>query len=760
MPYRNHIKKEPKQTYAVLEKMQGCEFFSSQCGISAMMPEEFMEDDASNNEESEIYTNFGIIEENINPNRGRPYLSITVQPTDTFRYRYESEKGSHGGIKGENSSRGKKCYPEVKLENPPLNKRIKVKVNLYTNDVDPKPHVYELTGKNCRNGECFVDLNEYYVASFPSLAIQTRKKEEVQKTLLNRKMSEKGLRSSTKEVKASLEKEVQEDIKKINLDSAILCFQAFDHLNKPICEQVFSNPINNQKSAATGDLKIDRLSRVTGKCSGGDEVFLFCEKVKKENIKVHFYEKDDKNNIVWEADGKFSPADVHHQVAIAFRTPAYDKPINSDKVVHIELVRPSDGTSSDSLPFKYVPDDEPYENSRKRKRVDSDSVSSSLSPLCSICYSKIFNDESLKLDEILNKDLLAVGEIFEDAEENYLFDFGDLGDKFPSENWNITKFPSIGTSECFPDSASDLLVKMGSISLVEERKDKVEHNYPSKIEKNRQKLVDYADGIIKILKNREKSTYLYYGPKLFLIQDENGNSMLHLAILEQSENINLIQVMLEMISEEMVNKTNKFQETPLHLAVKGNHCKILFLLLVKGGDPNMLDHGGNNCLHLAAQKNHIQCMKMLLSKNEKLKKYKINQIDTLNHDGMSALHIAIANNSEDCVNYLLDAEADVNLHESKSGQSPLHLAAVHPNLMYKLLKQTKVDVQAKDFRGYTALNLVCINNGISFEEFPKDIENDTYKIIKNSAVAEAKFPFHSALSGPSWKFLPPFEGPA
>ncbi|GFQ93672.1 nuclear factor NF-kappa-B p110 subunit [Trichonephila clavata] len=50
--------------------------------------------------------------------------------------------------------------------------------------------------------------------------------------------------------------------------------------------------------------------------------------------------------------------------------------------------------------------------------------------------------------------------------------------------------------------------------------------------------------------------------------------------------------------------------------------------------------------------------------------------------------------------------------------------------MYKLLKQTKVDVQAKDFRGYTALNLVCINNGISFEEFPKDIENDTYKIIK------------------------------
>ncbi|GFU40362.1 nuclear factor NF-kappa-B p100 subunit [Trichonephila clavipes] len=665
------------------------------------------------------YTNFGIIEENMNPNRGRPYLIITMQPTDTFRYRYESEKGSHGGIKGENSSRGKKCFPEVKLENPPLNKRILIKVSLYTNDVDLKPHVYELTGKNCQNGECLVELNEDYVASFPSLAIQTRKREEVLKILLHRKMSVKGLGSLSKEIKASLEKEVQEEVKKINLDSARLCFQAFDHLDKPICEQVFSNPINNQKSAASGDLKIDRLSRVTGKCSGDDEVFLFCEKVKKDNIKVRFYEKDDKNKTVWEDFGNFSPADVHHQVGIVFKTPTYG-PINTEKAVHIELFRPSDGMSSDSLQFIYLPDDEPYENPRKRKRVDSDPLYSSLLPfelLCSNCSKPIAN-------EILNMDIDSEG-----AETNSQLDFGGLLDEFLPENWSETGFQLLSKeiSPCFPDSASDLLNKMGSISLAEEKKDKVD---PSKTEKTEQKLVDYVNGIIKILQNREKSSYLYNGPKLFLIQDENGNSMLHLAILEQSENINLIQIMLKMISEEMVNKLNKFKETPLHLAVKGNHFKILFLLLVKGGNPNILDHAGNNCLHLAAQKNHIQCMKMLFSKDEKLKKYKINQIDTLNHNGLSALHIAIANNSEDCVNFLLDAGADVNLRESKSGQSPLHLAAVHRNLMYKLLKQPKVDVQAKDFRGYTALNLVCINNGISFEELPKDIKNDKYEIIK------------------------------
>lgn len=708
MPNKNRSKKEPKRTYAALENVQveqNTNYFSSFCGMNSMMPKNIMKYEESDSTERV------------------PYLNITMQPADTFRYRYESEKGSHGGIKGEVYSRSKKCFPEVKLENAPLNNIIKIKVSLYTNDKDPKLHVYELTGKNCQNGVCLVDLNEDFTASFPSLTIQAKKKEEVPKILLNRKISENGLTGLTQEMKTSLEKEVQEEVKKINLDSARLCFEAFseDYLNDPICDPVFSNPINNQKSAASGDLKIDRLSRITGKCSGGDEVFLFCEKVKKEDIQVRFREKDDKNNILWEALGNFSPVDVHHQVAIAFKTPQY-KSVNIETAVHIELFRPSDGKCSEPLAFTYVPDDEVYGNSRKRKRVDSlyPSIPES-SFVCSKCSSNLLED------------LLSTG-FSENAMGEEAIEINDdfYNTLFATDDENLDPIiPGFSTTEwtmpqCFVDSASSLPDNFASLSLDEERK----QSCPNKVEKTRQKLEDYVDGINKILNNREKSTYLFYGSRLLLIQDEYGNSMLHLAILEQSENLNLIQIMLNMISEKMINKTNKFKETPLHLAVKGNHFNIVFLLLVKGADPNISDLDGNNCLHLAAQRNSIQCMKMLLPENEMSRKYKITQIDTLNHNGMSPLHIAIVYNFEDCVNFLLDAKADVNLCEIKCGQSPLHLAVEHPNLMIKILKQPNIDVQAKDFRGYTAFYLVCIKNGISFKKLPKDIESDALKIIK------------------------------
>ena len=51
-----------------------------------------------------------------------------------------------------------------------------------------------------------------------------------------------------------------------------------------------------------------------------------------ENIKVRFYEIDEYGNIVWKAEGKFSEADVHHQYAIALKTPPYEN-VHIDKSV-------------------------------------------------------------------------------------------------------------------------------------------------------------------------------------------------------------------------------------------------------------------------------------------------------------------------------------------------------------------------------------------------------------------------------------------
>jgi Rel/ankyrin family protein len=53
---------------------------------------------------------------------------------------------------------------------------------------------------------------------------------------------------------------------------------------------------------------------------------MFVTKVDKNTIQVRFFETDDKDphgNVVWEANGHFTPSDVHHQYGIVLKTPAY-----------------------------------------------------------------------------------------------------------------------------------------------------------------------------------------------------------------------------------------------------------------------------------------------------------------------------------------------------------------------------------------------------------------------------------------------------
>lgn len=103
------------------------------------------------------------------------------------------------------------------------------------------------------------------------------------------------------------------------------------------------------------DLTICKLSDCSATVAGGREIILLCEKVAKEDIQVRFYEEVD-GDVMWDAQGDFTPTHVHKQVAITFRTPKYrdldvDKPVR----VWVQLRRPSDGATSESIPFVLQP---------------------------------------------------------------------------------------------------------------------------------------------------------------------------------------------------------------------------------------------------------------------------------------------------------------------------------------------------------------------------------------------------------------------
>jgi Rel/ankyrin family protein len=85
------------------------------------------------------------------------------------------------------------------------------------------------------------------------------------------------------------------------------------------------------------------------------DLLIQCVCLFSEDIQIHFFEEQD-GNVVWEGFGDFQPTHVHKQVAISFRTPRYkllevEAPIR----VNIQLRRPSDGATSEPLPFEYLP---------------------------------------------------------------------------------------------------------------------------------------------------------------------------------------------------------------------------------------------------------------------------------------------------------------------------------------------------------------------------------------------------------------------
>ncbi|XP_064422917.1 nuclear factor NF-kappa-B p105 subunit-like [Latimeria chalumnae] len=141
---------------------------------------------------------------------------------------------------------------------------------------------------------------------------------------------------------------------------------------------VLTSPIFDSKAPNASSLRIVRMDRAAGSVVGGEEIFLLCDKVQKDDIQVRFYEEDE-NGLIWEAFGKFGLSDVHKQCAIVFKTPKYYNLCISEAVmVFVHLRRRSDGETSESKPFIYYPyKREKLQAQQKRRKASPDkSVSS------------------------------------------------------------------------------------------------------------------------------------------------------------------------------------------------------------------------------------------------------------------------------------------------------------------------------------------------------------------------------------------------
>lgn len=209
------------------------------------------------------------------------------------------------------------------------------------------------------------------------------------------------------------------------------------------------------------------------------------------------------------------------------------------------------------------------------------------------------------------------------------------------------------------------------------------------------------------------------------IQDEDGNTALHLAVIENKDHIidlEMIKILLDAGSN--INIQNKTGHSALTIAVQKNNVAITNLLLrskkelqqeffhsiretntekigkllAAGADINGINLQGNAALHRLASKGLATNLRFLLS-------YPQIELNKTNKDNKTALHLAVIKGKSEIIVDLLNNKIDVNIQD-KDGNTALHLAVLccHVEIAIKLTKYgANTNLQNKD--GNTALDL-------------------------------------------------------
>ncbi|KYN36803.1 hypothetical protein ALC56_08594 [Trachymyrmex septentrionalis] len=662
---------------------------------------------------------------------GEPYLSIMVQPVEKFRFRYKSEMvGTHGSLLGvyTGRKRNKNNVPTVKLHNYSDNAIIRC--TLVTIDEDLRiPHAHRLVRRinSADIGEPHymeVSSPNDFTAEFVGMGIihtaRRHIKDEIVRKLREEILEERKRSNINATLNLRDDAQIKSDVaqyqKTINLNSVCLCFQAFikdqHNIMRPITAPVYSNPINNLKSALTGELKICRIDKFTSSCEGGEEVFMLVEKVSKKNIKIKFFELDDDDTEIWIAYGCFSELDVHHQYAVVFRTPPYrDRNITSPKEVFIQLERPSDSYCSEPIKFTYKPTDRMI--GRKRTRVshsnsaelvqaltfnnDMLSINTPLTTPSSNDSTEISKEIKKMLDDRCSSSEFRdfVDHINLDLYEKLLNQGGEdklTYDGAPSKKASI-HYRNFFLHQCY------MLSSLNFIFLQEETlfaKDVIIDSI-----KNMKIKPHEAKDIIKI-SFKDRTTY--------------GDTPLHCALrYGQRNNVKRILMLMSTLNtdaEELVNIRNSSGKTPLHYAASQDQPEIIRALLVLGADPNITDHYGQMPLHRAVKFPEAEgSIDVLLAEKD------IN-IEANTDCGWSPLQLAAQAGSYHAVCSLIKAGADVNNTDMTYGRTALHIAVEggHKDIVEFLLKNTKIDVNKKNFSGNTALHTAIVTPGIKAKE--------------------------------------------
>lgn len=676
-----------------------------------------------------------------------PFLQIIEQPKQRgFRFRYGCEGPSHGGLPGASSEKNRKTYPAVKICNYQGPARVVVQLVTALTQA-PQLHAHSLVGKQCDKGICISDLQpKDPTISFPNLGILHVTKKNVAKTLEERMVEAVRMgyncgvhihpdidalqgevrvpRELTDQQRSVICSVASVQSKEMDLSVVRLMFTAFlpdsDGGFSRRLEPVVSEPIYDSKAPNASNLKIVRMDRTAGCVTGGEEVYLLCDKVQKDDIQVRFYEEDD-TGLTWEALGDFSPTDVHRQFAIVFKTPKYrDLNLQKPTSVFVQLKRKSDNETSEPKPFTYHPQIIDKEEVQRKRQKTLPNFQDFSGPHGGAAGGGLYRGGGPGAGA-------GGGGYFQSFSTYNYGSSGAAGAGF-SGGYSAGLGPGGGgvkhasgrdaadeEGDSKDDSDPDDDSSSGAVL-----RDTAQNRAPSlgqSSEDGGVSLETHSDEVLEVARCQVQALFQFSvsGNPAFLLapqrplmsaQDEDGDTGLHLAVLHSQQEAlrSLTQVLSVLPGEEVVNMRNHLYQTPLHLAVITQQKEAVDVLLLAGADPTLTDRHGNTALHQAMQQQQGHMVSFLLQRREMRA-----LLGVANTAGLYPIHLAVLSNQLSSLRSALDCGADVELQERSSGRTALHLATEAENVSLAgcLLLEGNAKVDSCTFNGSTPLHIAA-----------------------------------------------------
>jgi hypothetical protein len=139
-------------------------------------------------------------------------------------------------------------------------------------------------------------------------------------------------------------------------------------------------------------------------------------------------------------------------------------------------------------------------------------------------------------------------------------------------------------------------------------------------------------------------------------------------------------------------------ETPLYVAAEKGKVEMARALIAKGADAKALTPNGETVLHAASMIESAALTSELVKAGA--------DVNAVNKDGETALQWAALTGTFLAVKALADAGADLNVQDARQGNTPLHAAVSHDDIVlihFLLSRNVRTDI--RNNQGLTAFEL-------------------------------------------------------